>query len=79
MLMPKSNVYLDVDLNPDHRPSSSPRFIEPDDKGSFRYVLVARGLGVVVMRGEARADDPTGRLDFKGVSEFTDAEIGHRK
>ncbi len=66
------------DCNPDHQASSSPRFIEPDDHGSYRYVLVVQGLGVIVMRGCSRADDPSGRLQFQGVSTFTDHEIGHR-
>ena len=67
-----------IDYNPDHRPSASPKWVEPTEDGSYRYVLVVQGLGVVVMRGISRADDPLGRLDFKGVSTFSDSEIGHR-
>lgn len=68
-----------VDYNPDHRPSMSPRWVEPTDDGSYRYVLVVQGLGVVMMRGVARADDPRGRLDFMGVSVISDREIGWRQ
>jgi hypothetical protein len=67
------------DFNPDHQISSSGRWVEPDDKGSFRYVLEVKGLGVLVMRGTARADDPSGRLVFEGVSIFTEQEIGNRR
>ena len=65
------------DYNPDRQRSSSATFIEPDDKGSYRWVLMVKGLGAVVMR--ASADDDTGRLEFQGISEFTDSEIGHRR
>jgi hypothetical protein len=68
---------MDIDYNPDHRRSTSGMFIEPDDRGNYRWVLSVRGLGALVMR--AVADEATGKLDFKGVSTFTDAEIGHRK
>ena len=67
-----------VDYNPDHRASTSPKWVEPTEDGSYRYVLVVQGLGVVVMRAISRADDPLGRLEFKGVSVLTDGEIGHR-
>jgi hypothetical protein len=65
------------DFNPDHCSSSAGMWVEPDDKGSYRWVMAVKGLGAMVMRAEANAD--TGRLEFKGMSEFTDAEIGHRK
>jgi len=65
-----------VDYNPDHRRSTSATYIE--DRGKeILWVMQVRGLGAIVMR--AGSDKYTGRMDFRGVSEFTDAEIGHRR
>ena len=67
---------MEVDLNPDHRRSTSATYIE--DRGKdILWVMQVKGLGALVMR--AGSDTKTGRLDFRGVSEFSDAEIGHRK
>ena len=65
-----------VNYNPDHRRSTSATFIEEKGK-AFLWVMQVKGLGALVMRAES--DKYTGRLDFKGVSEFTDQEIGHRR
>lgn len=65
------------DFNPDRQRSSSGMIVEPDDKGNYRWVLLVKGLGAIVMRASANPD--TGRLEFQGISEFTDAEVGWRK
>ena len=64
------------DFNPDHQRSSGAMFIE--DRGvDIVWVLQVKGLGALMLRADS--DRETGRLNFKGVSEFTDREIGHRK
>lgn len=65
-----------VDYNPDHQPSSSGCFIE--DRGEdIIAVFPVRHLGVVVLR--VAFDDVTGKRIFKGMSIFTDQEIGFHK
>lgn len=65
------------DFDPDKQRSSSLTYIE--DRGrDIMWVMAVKGLGVVLMRASG-SDSETGRLNFDGVSIFTDAEIGHRK
>jgi hypothetical protein len=64
------------DYNPDRQRSSSMTHVE--DRGAdIVWLMQVKGLGALLMR--AGSDPETGRLDFYGVSQFTDAEIGHRK
>lgn len=63
-----------IDYNPDHRPSDSRCWIENRDDSAYEVLQVA-GLGALVLRVGYDAD---GKLVDKGVSEFTDGEIGWR-
>ena len=63
------------DFNPDHQPANGGIWIEEREK-DIGLVLAVRGLGALLFRAEY---DGAGKLDFKGVSEFTEQEIGHRK
>ena len=65
------------DYNPDRQRSTAGMWVEPDHQGNYRWVLAVKGLGALVMR--ATSNDTTGRLNFQGLSEFTENEIGHRK
>ena len=67
-----------VDLNPDHKPSESGMFIEERAK-DILWLLPVAGLGVLVMRAEYEMAGETMSMVFKGVSEFSDQEIGFRK
>jgi hypothetical protein len=67
---------MQVDYNPDHRRSTSATYIE--DRGKeILWVMQVKGLGAIVMRADS--DKYTGRLNFKGVSEFSDQEIGWKR
>lgn len=64
-----------IDYNPDHQRSSSALFIE--DRGTdIVWILQVKGLGVIVMRAATswRGD---GKMEFRGVSTFSKAEIGY--
>lgn len=67
-----------IDYNPDHAPSSSRFVLEntgPDGE-TVRCLMEIRGLGVVVMRMAVNSGGTA--LEFQGLSEFTDQEIGWR-
>jgi hypothetical protein len=66
------------DRNPDHHPSTSGMFIEERAK-DIMWLLPVAGLGVLVMRAEYEMAGDTMSMVFKGVSEFSDQEIGWRK
>lgn len=61
-------------VNPDLFPSTSPKWIESMGDGVVG-VFAVRGLGAIVMRATVNAADPKGKLVFKGMSIFSDAEI----
>ena len=67
-----------VDYNPDHAPSTSGMFIEERAK-DIMWLLPVAGLGVLVMRAEYEMTGESMSMVFKGVSEFSDQEIGWRK
>lgn len=64
-----------VDYNPDHRPADGGLWVETCERGVIEVVAV-RGFGALVLRAAYDLDD---KLEFKGVSEFSDQEIGWRK
>ncbi len=66
----------EIDQNPDHLPSSSAMFIESRENDVI-WVLAVAGLGALVLRADYEPESST--PVFKGVSEFSDAEIGWRK
>jgi hypothetical protein len=58
----------------DDRPSEAGLYAE--DRGQdVIWVLPVQGLGAIVLR----AQEENGALVFRGVSEFTDIQIGHRE
>ncbi len=65
------------DYNPDNKRSGFKWVIEGRETDVIA-MLEVKGLGALVMRA-TNSDPDTGRLDFKGLSLFTDSEIGHRK
>lgn len=67
------------DFDPDKQRSCAGMWVEPDDKGNYRYVLQVKRLGFIVMRATSIPDDPRGRLQFEGVSILSDQEVGHRR
>lgn len=62
----------EVDFNPDHHPSSSALWAEQRDE-SVIEVLQVKQHGVLVLTAD---DDP---LSFRGLSIFSDADIGWKQ
>ncbi len=64
------------DFNPDNKRSGFKWVIESRETDVIA-MLEVKGLGALVMRAK-ESDPETGRLEFTGLSLFTDSEIGHR-
>lgn len=70
-------MYSDNNLDAyDHQPCAGGFWIEDREDG-VALVMTVKGLGAILFR--AAYIDGTTKLDFKGVSTFTEVEIGHRK
>ncbi len=58
----------------DQNPATHQIATDFTDDGSLRMAIRVRGLGAMVLR--AVPDPVTGKMDFKGLSSFTNAEAG---
>ena len=61
--------------DPDREPSRSGMAAE-DHEGMLHWVFKVKGLGVIVLRATSSYKNDDGKMAFKGMSTFTNTEVG---
>ncbi len=61
-------------FDPDLWPAGDPVETDMAEDGTIRMAIRVAGHGVLVLRGVP--EPTTGKIEFKGMSSFTNAEVG---
>ena len=62
------------EFDPDEWPAADPVVTDFTNNGDLRMAIPVKGFGVLLLRAVPTKD--TGKMDFKGCSSWTNAEIG---